>query len=319
MILYLKNTEGYKMDFFKGMKYNEILLIFQAKFDANIRFLFKSREEMEEEDEEIIKSINETPAQKEAKRRKLHEQAKEDEDLKKLLEVVDDDVFIEATPIGRKDLHKAKEEEEETLAREKAQQIKEVNIALDDIQAKIDADYQLAQRLVNTFVDYKTELVVKSSKQAEAEVIEELKQCLEIIPKDGNDVTIDATPLSFKSPTIVDYKIHNEGRKSYFQIFRADGNSQMYLTFSKMLKNFGREDLKVLWRLVKARFEKIKRVDYMDNLLLHNLKTMFAHHVEDNVWKNQQGLVKVLNWKLCDSCGVHCVTLQSDLRLFTPF
>nr|GFC99367.1 hypothetical protein [Tanacetum cinerariifolium] len=48
---------------------------------------------------------NETPVQKAAKRRKLHEQAKEDEDLKKKLEVVDeedDDVFIEATPIGRK-------------------------------------------------------------------------------------------------------------------------------------------------------------------------------------------------------------------------
>nr|GFA44536.1 hypothetical protein [Tanacetum cinerariifolium] len=83
MIFYLKNTEGYKMVFFKGMKYDEILPIFQAKFDANMRFLFKSREEMEEEDKEIIKSINETPAQKAAKRRKLHEQAKEDEDLKK--------------------------------------------------------------------------------------------------------------------------------------------------------------------------------------------------------------------------------------------
>nr|GFD29755.1 hypothetical protein [Tanacetum cinerariifolium] len=75
MIFYLKNTEGYKMDFFKGIKYDEILPIFQAKFDANIRFLFKSKEEMEEEDEEIIKSINETPVQKAAKRRKLHEQA----------------------------------------------------------------------------------------------------------------------------------------------------------------------------------------------------------------------------------------------------
>nr|GEX34591.1 hypothetical protein [Tanacetum cinerariifolium] len=87
------------------MKYDEILPIFQAKFDANMRFLFKSREEMEEEDEEIIKSINETPAQKAAKRRKLHEQAKKDKDLKKQLEVVDDeddDVFIKATLIGRK-------------------------------------------------------------------------------------------------------------------------------------------------------------------------------------------------------------------------
>nr|GEZ02291.1 hypothetical protein [Tanacetum cinerariifolium] len=77
------NTEGYKMEFFKGLTYDEILPIFQAKFDANMRFLFKTREEIEAEDEEIIKSTNETPAQKAAKRRKLHEQAKEDEDLKK--------------------------------------------------------------------------------------------------------------------------------------------------------------------------------------------------------------------------------------------
>nr|GEX11396.1 ribonuclease H-like domain, reverse transcriptase, RNA-dependent DNA polymerase [Tanacetum cinerariifolium] len=31
------NTKGYKMDFFKGKKYDEILPIFQAKFDANMR------------------------------------------------------------------------------------------------------------------------------------------------------------------------------------------------------------------------------------------------------------------------------------------
>nr|GEW96664.1 copia protein [Tanacetum cinerariifolium] len=105
MMIYLKNTAGYKMDFFKGMSYADICPIFQARFDENIRFLFKSREEMEEEDQEIIKSINETPAQKAAKRRKLSEEAQEAEDLRKPLEVVDDeddDVFIEATPLTRK-------------------------------------------------------------------------------------------------------------------------------------------------------------------------------------------------------------------------
>nr|GFA84731.1 hypothetical protein [Tanacetum cinerariifolium] len=105
MIAYLKNTKGFKMAFFKGKTYDQILLIFQARFDANMRFLFKSREEIEKEEKEIIKSINETPAQKAAKRRRLREQAKEDENLKKQLEVVvdeDADVFIEATPIGRK-------------------------------------------------------------------------------------------------------------------------------------------------------------------------------------------------------------------------
>nr|GFB94337.1 hypothetical protein [Tanacetum cinerariifolium] len=105
MIAYLKNTEGFKMTFFKGKTYDKIRLIFQARFDANMRFLLKSKEEMEKEEEEIIKSINETPAQKATKRRRLREQAKEDENLKKQLEVVadeDDDVFVEATPIGTK-------------------------------------------------------------------------------------------------------------------------------------------------------------------------------------------------------------------------
>nr|GFB51849.1 hypothetical protein [Tanacetum cinerariifolium] len=79
MMVYLKNTTGYKLDFFKGMSYDKIRPIFQA-------------------------SINETPAQKAAKRRKLNEEAQEVEDLKKHLEVVndeDDDVFTEATPFAR--------------------------------------------------------------------------------------------------------------------------------------------------------------------------------------------------------------------------
>nr|GFB16025.1 hypothetical protein [Tanacetum cinerariifolium] len=105
MIDYLKNTEGFKMTFFKGKTYDQIRPIFQARFDANMRFLLKSKEEMAKEEEEIINSINETPAQKAAKRRRLHKQAKEAKDLKKKLEVVadeDDDVFVEATPIGTK-------------------------------------------------------------------------------------------------------------------------------------------------------------------------------------------------------------------------
>ncbi|GJT75418.1 hypothetical protein Tco_1042143 [Tanacetum coccineum] len=95
----------------------------------------------------------------------------------------------------------------------------------------------------------------KKQKLEEDKESEELKQCLEIIPNDGDDVTIDATPLSTKSPTIVDYKIYIEGKKSYFQIIRVD---------------------------FKVRFKKTEPVNYMDNFLLLNLKTMFEHHVKDN-------------------------------------
>ncbi|GKE54458.1 hypothetical protein Tco_1489614, partial [Tanacetum coccineum] len=96
----------------------------------------------------------------------------------------------------------------------------------------------------------------KKQKVEEDKESEELKKCLEIVIDNGDDVTIDATPLSIKSLTIVDYKIYKEGKKSYFQIIRADGKTQMYLTFGKMLKNFDREDLEVLWSIVKARFKK---------------------------------------------------------------
>nr|GEX39899.1 hypothetical protein [Tanacetum cinerariifolium] len=169
---------------------------------------------------------------------------------------------------------------------------------------------------INKFVYFITELLEEiskkakesSSKRAGDELEQEsakkqkidddqegakLKRCLEIVLDDEDDVTIDATPLSFKSPAIIDYKIYKEGRKSYFQIIRADGSSQMYYTFSKMLKNFNREDLEVLWSIVKARFKKVQPVDDMDCYLLHTLKSMFEHHVEDSVWKNQQGLAKM--------------------------
>ncbi|GJX03450.1 hypothetical protein Tco_0189366 [Tanacetum coccineum] len=128
----------------------------------------------------------------------------------------------------------------------------------------------------------------KKQKMDDDKEKEELKQCFEIVLDDGDDVTIDATPLSIKIP-IVKYKIYHEGKKSFFQIIRADGKTQMYLTFSKMLKNFDRVDLEALWRIVKARFKKTEPVNYMDIFLHLNLKTMFEHHIEDSIWKNQQG------------------------------
>ncbi|GJS89664.1 hypothetical protein Tco_0772300 [Tanacetum coccineum] len=136
----------------------------------------------------------------------------------------------------------------------------------------------------------------------------ELKQCLEIIP-DEEEVTIDAIPLAVKSPSIVGWKIYKEGRKSYYQIMRADGKSQTYMIFSQMLKSFDRQDLEDLYKLVKAKYESTRPVEDLDLLLWGDLKTMFEPHVEDEVWRNQQEY-KVLDWKLYDSCGVHSLRMQ---------
>ncbi|GJX94957.1 hypothetical protein Tco_0349543 [Tanacetum coccineum] len=132
---------------------------------------------------------------------------------------------------------------------------------------------------------------------------------MKIIP-DEKEVAIDAIPLAVKSPKIVGWKIYKEGRKNYYQIMRADGKSQMYMFFSQMLKSFDREDLEDLYKLVKAKYESTRPVKGLDLLLWGDLKAMFEPHVEDEVWRQQQGY-KVLNWKLYDSCGVHSLMLQS--------
>nr|GEY95303.1 hypothetical protein [Tanacetum cinerariifolium] len=93
-----------------------------------------------------------------------------------------------------------------------------------------------------------------------------------------------------KQIPIVDYKIHTERNRPYFKIIRADGNHRLFLSFSTMLKNFDREDLESLWKIVKERFKKIEPKNYTDDYLLNTLKIMFAkHNVEANVWKDQKG------------------------------
>ncbi|GJZ19400.1 hypothetical protein Tco_0555990 [Tanacetum coccineum] len=157
--------------------------------------------------------------------------------------------------------------------------------------ANIQELFDKAFKRVNTFVNYRTELIEESSKKVEAEIAQESssKRAREAIEQESS-----------KKQKVEEDKESEELKN-------------MYLTFGKMLKNFNREDLEVLWSIVKDRFKNTEPMNYMDNFLLLNLKTMFEHHVEDSVWKNQQGLVKVLNWKLYDSCGVYCVTIQSIL------
>nr|GEV24888.1 hypothetical protein [Tanacetum cinerariifolium] len=135
--------------------------------------------------------------------------------------------------------------EQERLLGERARQEEEANSALietwEAIQAKVDADYQLAKRLQAKEQEQLTnaekaklmgrDTQESSSKRAGDELdqerskiqkveddkeSEELKKCLEIILDDGDEVTINAIPLSSKSPIIVDYKIHKEGKKNYF-------------------------------------------------------------------------------------------------------
>ncbi|GJQ89277.1 hypothetical protein Tco_0000416 [Tanacetum coccineum] len=220
-------------------------------------------------------------------------------------------------------------DKEEIIARAEEEKINEANIAWDDIQAKVDVDYQLAERLqaeeqeqftieekatlfkelleqrrkhfaakraeekrnkpptktqqkmtMITYLKNMEDLVEGSSKRAGEELEQEstkkqkvdedkdtaeLQSLMEVIP-DKEEVTINDVPLATKPPTIVDWKIHKEGKKSYYQI----------------------EDLEDLYKLVKAKYKSTRAVEDLYLMLWSDLKTMFKPHVEDEIWKLQQ-------------------------------
>ncbi|GKC60355.1 hypothetical protein Tco_1087953 [Tanacetum coccineum] len=153
--------------------------------------------------------------------------------------------------------------------------------------ANIQELFDKAFKRVNTFVDFRTELVEgtemeESSKKAE--VMEEssskragdelqqestkkqkmdddqeraeLQGLMNVIP-DEEEVAVDAIHLATKPPSIVDWKIVKEGKISYYHIIRADGSS----------------------RRLEEGYERV---------LWGDLKTMFEHHVEDAVYANKK-------------------------------
>nr|GEV47021.1 hypothetical protein [Tanacetum cinerariifolium] len=106
MMVYLKNMAGFKIDFFKGMTYNDIRPIFEKHYNSIRAFLEKGEKEIKEEGS---KRKGDSLNQDEAKKQRIDE---EEEELKAYLQIVvndDDDVFTEATPLTSKDTRSSHE------------------------------------------------------------------------------------------------------------------------------------------------------------------------------------------------------------------
>nr|GEZ65870.1 hypothetical protein [Tanacetum cinerariifolium] len=144
--------------------------------------------------------------------------------------------------------------------------------------------------------------------------VEELKQHLEIVPDEDDDVYTEATPLARKV-SIVDYEIVHFNKKPHYKIIHADGTHQLYVSFITLLKNFDREELESLWSIVKERFSTSKPNNFSDDYLLTTLEEMFERpDGQAQVWKNPRtvhGQARVKSWKLLESCGVHIITFTT--------
>ncbi|GJY21570.1 hypothetical protein Tco_0394136 [Tanacetum coccineum] len=144
------------------------------------------------------------------------------------------------------------------------------------VQAKEIDMFDKAFKRVNTFVNYKTELVEGSEKRAE-----------------------DSTK---RASTELEQEVSKKAK-------------------SQLLKEFDREDLrKIYGSWLKQSMRIPKPEEGHERVLCGDLKTMFEHHIEDEVWRRLHGK-KVLLWRLYDSfnaAGVisYCCSVQELMLLW---
>nr|GEU86585.1 hypothetical protein [Tanacetum cinerariifolium] len=88
MMVYLKNVVGFKMDYFKGMSYDDIRPVFEKYFDSNVAFLQKTKEQMYEKDSRALKRLNESKEERRLKSRSWMRRKFDREDLEALWSLV---------------------------------------------------------------------------------------------------------------------------------------------------------------------------------------------------------------------------------------
>ncbi|GJS11410.1 hypothetical protein Tco_0368206 [Tanacetum coccineum] len=93
---------------------------------------------------------------------------------------------------------------------------------------------------------------------------EDLKECFKIVLDE--EFIVHAIPLAVKPAPIVTYTL-----------------------FSQLIKEFDKEDLENLWKLVKTKHGYTRPEEAYERVLWGDLKVMFEPDVEDNIWRNLQG------------------------------
>ncbi|GKA77273.1 hypothetical protein Tco_0783734 [Tanacetum coccineum] len=151
----------------------------------------------------------------------------------------------------------------------------------------------------------------KRQKMEEDAEKEELKGFLNIIPRE--EVPIEVESISTKFP-IVDWKtcVLTENFM-YYQVFRGDGSSKNYKILSEMLKDFDRQDVEELYRLVKEKYSA-SRLEGFDLMLWGDLYILFESDEEDEILINQHEY-NLISWRLCDFYGIHILLMENGLAI----
>ncbi|GJT35399.1 hypothetical protein Tco_0925818, partial [Tanacetum coccineum] len=87
------------------------------------------------------------------------------------------------------------------------------------------------------------------------------------------------------SELLLIWKIIPPGLKVVYQIIRRDGSDKIYMSFGAILKDFSRDDLTELYRLVIKKYGVNRPEEIYDRVLWGDLKTMFDPPLSDDaIW-----------------------------------
>ncbi|GKA85119.1 putative reverse transcriptase, RNA-dependent DNA polymerase, partial [Tanacetum coccineum] len=120
-------------------------------------------------------------------------------------------------------------------------------------------------------------------KEADELSQEELQQMMIIVPEQG----INVEALQTKYP-IIDWEIYTEGTRKYWKIIRVGNHTEVHHFFDDMLKAFDRDDLVMLWSLVKEKFNSTEPTDDKEREIWVELKRLFEPDIDDELWKHQK-------------------------------
>ncbi|GJZ23470.1 hypothetical protein Tco_0560929 [Tanacetum coccineum] len=115
-------------------------------------------------------------------------------------------------------------------------------------------------------------------KEADELSQKELQQMMIIVPEQGMNVEA----LQTKYP-IIDWEIYTEGTKKYWKIMRVGNHTEVHHFFDDMLKAFDKDDLVMLWSLVKEKFKSIKPTDDKEREIWVELKRLFEPDIDDEL------------------------------------
>ncbi|GJS02891.1 hypothetical protein Tco_0319399 [Tanacetum coccineum] len=96
------------------------------------------------------------------------------------------------------------------------------------------------------------------------------------------EVYIEA--LQVKYP-IIDWEVYTKESRKYWKIIRVGNHTEAYQFFKDMLKIFDKDDLVMLWNLVKERFSSTEPTDDKERALWVELKRLFEPNTDDTLWK----------------------------------